>query len=47
MNSEQKNTNCERPLPEDVWDVFLPDDEDDPLPEAGDFWFDLLDEDPP
>ena len=31
-------------IPEEAWDVFLPDGEDDPLPQEGDFWFDVFDD---
>ncbi len=28
-------------LEDDRWDAFLPDGEQDPLPEPGDFWIDV------
>ncbi|QDU54379.1 hypothetical protein [Aeoliella mucimassa] len=44
MNTERTNTTTAREIPDEAWDVFLPDDEQ-PYPEEGDFWFDLLDMD--
>lgn len=45
MNSEHMNTNWPAQIPDDAWDVFLPEGEDEPLPDEGDFWFEPIDSD--
>ncbi|WP_425396923.1 hypothetical protein [Aeoliella sp.] len=44
MNTEHPNTSRQGELEDEIWEVFLPDGEDEPLPEEGDFWFQILDE---
>ncbi len=36
------NINMPNEIPEEAWEVFLPEDEE-LFPEEGDFWFDFLD----
>lgn len=45
MLTEHKNTASSHLIPDEAWDVFLPDGGDDPLPDEGDFWFELDDND--
>lgn len=42
MNNEHMNTSSGGDFPEEIWDVFLPDGEEEPRPEEGDLWFDTL-----
>ena len=44
MNSEQMNTIPTPEVPDEAWDIFLPDGEDETLPVEGDFWFDTSDD---
>lgn len=44
MNSEHTNTTKWSEIPDDAWDVFLPDGEEEPQPDEGDFWFDVFDD---
>lgn len=45
MNSEHMNTTRRDPIPDEAWEVFLSDGDDEPQPEEGDFWFDAVDVD--
>ncbi len=38
MNSEHMNTTGGGQIPDDAWDVFLPDGDAELLPDDGDFW---------
>lgn len=38
MNSEQMITNHGGQIPDEAWDVFLPDDDAELMPDEGDFW---------
>ena len=42
MNTEHTNTSRKPSIPEEAWDVFLPEDEE-PQPDEGDFWFEMFD----
>ena len=44
MDTEHKNTIGQGEPGDEIWEVFLPEGEDEPLPEEGDFWFDIVDE---
>jgi hypothetical protein len=47
MDTERMNTYRDGDALDDAWDVFLPDGEQEPLPEEGDFWFELFDDQEP
>lgn len=44
MNTEHMNTYRRGEFEDEIWEVFLPEGEDEPLPEEGDFWFETFDE---